>query len=273
MRRLNVQFSQIEECIRTALFAVDSLPRNPPLARGEVLLLQLVKSDAERLGKLDRRIEFALVFDNVRRDLTGNESRAHWPKAGKTWKYILQCSETLPAIPFSLERLALSRDYAGQTNAQYIDPKDEALIRPYLKGGLVAESLTALAGVVPLLRAIKNYDIVARLSPRRVIAVREHSRRTADPWLTDALKSLYDHKCQVCTNDFRPRYGVAYADTRFLAQPSSPEDVVSKNLVVVCPNHRAIIGAAGAEFDASSLAFVYPNGLSEKLLLRDHLLD
>jgi hypothetical protein len=273
VRRLNVQFTQIEECIRTALFAVDSLPRNPPLERGEILLLQLVKQDAERLGKLDQRIEFALVFDKVRPDPTGSESRAHWPNAGKTWKYILECSETRPTIPFSLERLRLSRDYGGQTNAQYIEQPDAAVIAPYLKGGTKAESLTAFAGVIPLLRAIKNYDTIARLSPPRVITVREHDRRLADPWLSDALKSLYDHKCQVCIHDFKPRYGVPYADTRFLVPPQGPEHLVSKNLVVVCPNHRAIIGATSAKFNESAMAFTYPNGLVEKLLLRDHLLE
>src|SRR5688500_16297774 len=108
MRRLNVQFSQIEECIRTSLFAVDSLPATPPLAKGELLLLQLVKDDARRLGKLERRIEFALVFDRAAPDLTGAISREHWPNAGKTWKYILYCSETEPTIPFSLEALGLS---------------------------------------------------------------------------------------------------------------------------------------------------------------------
>ena len=194
MRRLNVQFSQIEECIRTALFAVDALPRNPPLEHGEVLLLQLVKQDAERLGKLDRRVEFALIFDRARPDPTGSESRAHWPNAGKSWKYILACSGTIPTIPFSLERLALSRDYGGQTNAQFIEPRDAAVIQPYLKGGTRAELLAGVAGVIPLLRAIKNYDTIARLSPARVTRVREHDRRLADPWLTDALKSLYDHK-------------------------------------------------------------------------------
>ena len=272
MRRLNVRFAQIEECIRTALFAVDSLPRNPPLERGEILLLQLVKEDAERLGKVNRRVEFALVFDRVRADPTGSESRAHWPNAGKTWKYILECSETVPTIPFSLERLSLSKNYGGQTNAQFIESTDAAIIGPYLKGGTKAEVLTAFAGVIPLLRAIKNYDTIARLSPPRVASVREHDRRVADPWLSDALKSLYDHKCQVCVHDFKPRYGVPYADTRFLARPGGPEQLVSNNLVVVCPNHRAIIGAANAKFDESAMAFTYPNGLVEKLLLRDHLL-
>jgi hypothetical protein len=273
MRRLYVQFSQIEECIRTALFAVDAVPRNPPLQRGETLLLQLVKQDAERLGRLGRRIEFALVFDSVRPDPTGAESRAHWPNAGKTWKYILVCSETIPTIPFSLEKLPLSRQYGGQTNAQHIDPLDEAIIEPYLKGGTQPEELAKFAGVMPTLHAIRNYDTITRLSPPRVARVREHERRLTDPWLTDALKSLYDHKCQICVHDFKPRYGLPYADTRFLTKPETTEDLVSKNLIVVCPNHRAIIGATSAKFDTAILAFRYPNGLVEKVLLRDHLLD
>ena len=77
----------------------------------------------------------------------------------------------------------------------------------------------------------------------------------------------------MCTNDFKPRYGVPYADTRFLTATDGPGQLTSKNIVVVCPNHRAIIGAAAAEFDQSSMAFTYPNGLVERLLLRDHLLE
>ncbi len=105
MRRLNVQFSQIEECIRTSLFAVEGLPRNPPLKPGEELLLQLVKEDAKGLGKLGSRVEFALLFERAIDDPTGELSRTHWPNAGKTWRYILHCSETVPTIPFSLENL------------------------------------------------------------------------------------------------------------------------------------------------------------------------
>src|SRR5207302_6115184 len=122
MRRLNVQFTQIEECIRTALFAVDALPKNPPLQVGEELLLQLVKTDAAHLGKLDARVEFALIFDHAEEDLTGAVSRHHWPAASKTWKYILHCAHTIPTVPFSLENLALSRDYGAQTQAIHIAP-------------------------------------------------------------------------------------------------------------------------------------------------------
>ena len=271
MRRLNVRFSQIEECIRTSLFAITSLPRTEPLRRGEFLLLQLTKDDAARMGKLDRRIEYALVFDHVVEDPGGSLSREHWPDAGKEWKYILKCSETISAIPFSLERLGLSRDYSGMSNPCLIEPQDEPRILPYLKGHAHPAELPKLASVNDLLAGFRNYDTVVSLSPVRSTPVREHERRLRDPWLGEALKALYEHRCQICLHDFKPRYGVPYADTRFLKALDRGGTPISRNVVVLCPNHDAIIGAADPVFDANPLAFTFPNGLVEKLTLRDHL--
>ena len=112
MQRLNVRSTQIRECIEKSMFAVD---REPRFVSGEILLLQLVKSEARDLGKLVSRIEFALVYDHYERDHAGEISRHHWPQANKIWKYILFCSKTIPTVPFSLENLSLSRNYAGQT--------------------------------------------------------------------------------------------------------------------------------------------------------------
>lgn len=271
MRRLNVQFAQIEECIRTSLFAVPGLPRNPPLQEGEELLLQLVLSDARAMGKEDSRIEFALVFERVEEDRDGSISRRHWPDAGKTWRWILHCSRTIPTVPFSLENLGLSRDYSGQANAVYIDPGDEARIRPYLKGGTPAPDLLEMASAEELLRTIRNYDRVLQLEPVRTSRVREHERRTPDPWLFDALKRFYHHRCQVCVHDFEPRYGVPYADSIVLSRDTA-RPPVSPDVIVLCPNHRAIIGATEAAFDRRELAFTYPNGLVERVTLREHLL-
>jgi len=273
MRRLNVQFSQIEECIRTSLFAVDMLPANPPLARGEELLLQLVKADATARGELGRRIQFALIFDKAVSDSTGAISREHWPNAGKTWKYILYCSETVPCIPFSLESLALSRDYSGQANPIYIEPQDGARIRPFLKGGTNPGDLLEISSVDELLTTIRNYDRVLRFEPQRTRQVREHERRLQDPWLGDALKLVYDHRCQICLNDFRPRFGLPYADTRFIVSPDQGGELTSRNTLVLCPNHNGIIGASGAEYLPRLMAYRFPNGLVEKLTLRDHLLS
>lgn len=273
MRRLNVRFTQIEECIRTSLFAVDVLPRHPPLSSGEEMLLQLVLQDARQLGKEHARVEFALIFQEARPDPTGEISRQHWPNAGKTWAWILYCSETLPTVPFSLEDLPLSRDYGGQMNPQYIEAGDEALIRSRIGGGIALSSQAEIRGAAGLLTAIRNFDRVYRLAPHRQTVVTEHRRRIADSWLGDALKAYYEHRCQICLHDFVPRYGVPCADTRLLTPPERGGEPVSSNTVVVCPNHNAIIAAARPEFDRSILGFRFPNGLREDLKLRDHLLS
>jgi hypothetical protein len=273
MRRLNVRFSQIEECIRTSMFAVDMLPKNPPLERGEPLLLQLVLEDAKVQGLLNKRIQFALIFDRAQRDTTGAISREHWPSAGKTWNYILFCSETVTCVPFTLDQLKLSRNYGGQTNPVYIQPQDEARIRPYLQGGSPPGRLFELTSVEGLLSAIRNHDRIVTLEPQAREEVHEHARHRNDPWLGNALKELYDHHCQICLNDFKPRYGIPYADTLFLRSLDQGGLPVSRNLIVICPNHRAIIGAAHANYRPRDMAFHYPNGLVEKVRLRDHLFN
>lgn len=272
MRRLNVRFTQIEECIEKALFAVDALPRNPPLAPGELLLLQLIKQDAAELGKLDSRVEFALVFDHADSDPTGHRSREHWPNAGKTWRYILVCRDAVPAIPFSLGQLELSQSYGGQSQCVHINPDDAEVIRRYFSIEAAAMSLPELAGPRQMLQAIRNYDVVVRLTPPRVAEVRTHKRRITDSWLSDALKMHYHHRCQVCVHDFAPRYGVPYADTRFIRPVAEGGEPLSTNTLVVCPNHNAILDAAKARFDEERMQYTYPNGLREPLLLRDHLM-
>lgn len=270
--RANVRQSQIDECIRLSLFAVDTLPKHPPLGTGDLLLLQLVKADAVPLGLERKRIQFALVFDSAIPDPTGELSRKHWPNAGKTWEWILDCSDTIPTIPFSLESLSLSKDYGGQTNPMYIAPSDQGKIQPYLKGGVAFSQLAEIANAHELLTAIRNFDRVVRLSAPRTTRVSEHERRLRDPWLGNALKVLYDHRCQICTHDFKPRYDVAYADTHLIKAIEEGGEPISSNVLVLCPNHNAIIGAARAGFDHDRLAFFYANGLTERLLLRDHLL-
>lgn len=125
----------------------------------------------------------------------------------------------------------------------HIAPVDERRIGPYLKGGIPPSELWSVASVDDLLTAIRNYDRVFRLSPRRYTAVREHGKPLPDPWLPDALKRLYNHRCQICVHDFEPRYGVPYADTR-LVEAKAKAAPVSTDLVVLCPNHTAIVGVA-----------------------------
>jgi hypothetical protein len=131
MFRLNVAAQQLEECVKQGMFA---LPNRPQINVGEILLLQLKKSDWQLQGAKSGRIQHALVFQRVEHDAKGSISKKHWPNAGKTWQWILYASSVLDVEPFSLEDLPLKRDshYQAQANPVRIDSEDEAVILPYI---------------------------------------------------------------------------------------------------------------------------------------------
>jgi hypothetical protein len=268
LQRLNVRQSQIRECIEKSLFAVDVQPRFPT---GEILLLQLVKQEAIPTGKLHSRIEFALVYEHYEIDHTGEISRLHWPVAGKTWKYILFCSNTIATVPFSLEDLSLSTEYGGQTNPRQISPEDEVLIQPYLWGQLSGYRLRDEFGPSRIRETIANYDVVAQRQAPRKIVVPAHEDFYRDPVLAESLKATYDHRCQACGMDFRVKYDQPFAETHHVQALSAGGLDVGKNILVVCPNHHRIIHKTTPIFDRRRLLYKYPNGLEERLILCEHL--
>lgn len=280
MRRLNVQSTQIDECIQKHMFAISVPPHNPELQPGELLLLQLVKHEAVRLGKVHSRIDFALVFNRIERDYDGTISRSHWPKAERTWPWIVFCSDTIPTIPFSLEDLKLSMEYGGQTNPRYIQPRDEQLIMPYIQGSLAqvpklslqlvpASRIAQKFGKQPTLSAIYNHDRIAILHPvpKKLVSREEFER---NQYLADSLKSYYESRCQVCDQDFLLEYGVPFSETHHIQYLARGGPDVSGNIVVLCPNHHRIIHATNARFNRQNLAYEYPNGLCEPLIRTDH---
>ena len=267
MQRLNVKQTQIRECIEKSLFAVNQTPH---FQKGDVLLLQLVKTDAFKLDKLNARIEFALVYDHYEYDHAGEISRLHWPQAGKTWKYILVCSDTIPTVPFSLENLLLARDYAGLTNPMAINREDEAVIFPYVWGKLTGYELRDTFGPSLVKETLGNYDVITHPKKQKKIIVPEHEEYYRDPFLAESLKALYDHRCQVCRENFRMKYDEPFAETHHIYPLSNGGLDISKNIIVTCPNHHRIIHKTNAEFDHARLLYKYPNGLEERLLLADH---
>jgi hypothetical protein len=131
MFRLNVAAEQIEECVNKGMYAISYMPH---INVGEILLLQLKKSDWRLQGATGGRIQHALVFQRCEHDREGKISKEHWPNAGKVWPWILYASAALDVTPFSLEDLPLAREshYQAQSNPVQIDPEDEAIIIPYI---------------------------------------------------------------------------------------------------------------------------------------------
>ncbi|MCC6703374.1 MAG: HNH endonuclease [Thermomicrobiales bacterium] len=234
-----------------------------------------------RLGLLDARINYAIVFDEIERDYDGTLSQHYWPNEGRKWDWIVRGSASVPTIPFSLEQLRLSRDYGGQDNPRYIDSVDEQMILPHVLWALASKPnpqlqrtptrmIAEIFGKERALGAIFNHDRLELLDPRpphQVIT----TRYERNPMLGESLKSYYSHRCQVCGHEFRDMFDLDYAEAHHIHRLGDGGPDVSSNIVVLCPNHHRIIHASNARFDADSLAFEYPNGLHESLILPDHL--
>lgn len=265
------------------MFAISFRPQNPELQPGELLLLQLVKQEARRLDKLRSRVDFALVFDHLERDHDGSISRLHWPQEGRTWPWIIYASATVPTIPFSLEGLPLSNTYEGQDNARFIDPADEQQILPLIQWGFAerprpelqlvpADGLAERFGRLETLSAIYNHDRILQLREEPGSYFVNAERFQRNPLLADGLKSYYEYKCQICGQDFRPRYDVSVADTHHIQYLGEGGRDLSTNIIVLCPNHHRVIHATDAHFDRESVSYHYPDGLKERLILPDHLI-
>jgi hypothetical protein len=268
VQRLNVRQSQIRECIEKALFAVD---RPPTFQAGEILLLQLVKEEARNLGKLNSRIEFALIYDHYEIDRTGEISRRHWPLAGKTWRYILFCLRTIPVIPFSLENLSLSADYRGQTNPLKIRQEDEIRISTYVWGKMTGYEMRDSFGPGLMRETLANYDVIQEKQVPKKVIIPEHEEYYRDATLAESLKSVYDHRCQVCGMNFRIKYHEPFSETHHIQPLSEGGLDLSRNIIVTCPNHHRIIHKTNPMFDSAKLLYKYPNGYEERLVLADHL--
>ena len=283
--RLNVKETQLASCIHHKKFAIAGKPRNPEINKGDYLLLQLVSADAHKLGKSNARIEYALIFDHYEYDYDGNISRNFWPNAEKTWPWILHCSDIIITVPFSLEHLQLSRDYASRTNPMHIRTEDQNEVAPYvLRYGKVTEIGIRVHDALEKELTQRNYKLWALLqnndrivedSPDQIswITVSVHKEIKRNHELPFILKELYKFRCQICGWDFNRDYGRPYSETHHVIWLSRGGVDHSNNLIVVCPNHHRIIHETQPEFDRNKLSFIYPNGLSEGLRFTDHLKD
>jgi 5-methylcytosine-specific restriction enzyme A len=87
--------------------------------------------------------------------------------------------------------------------------------------------------------------------------------------LVDALRALYDGRCQICAWDPPIIYGAGLCEVhhvRWLCRGGGDE---LSNLVLLCPNHHRAIHRCDAPFDFGDLSFNF-GSVREPLRLLDH---
>jgi 5-methylcytosine-specific restriction enzyme A len=95
--------------------------------------------------------------------------------------------------------------------------------------------------------------------------------RRLDRSIGEDLKSLYDHRCQICGENFGKPYEQRTVEVHHILQFVRSMNNDYDNLMVVCPNHHTVIHKASPDFDRQSLTLSYPNGYHESLILDRHL--
>lgn len=95
--------------------------------------------------------------------------------------------------------------------------------------------------------------------------------RKLDHSICDNLKLLYDFRCQITGKNFGEKYNSEVAEAHHIDYFTKSLNNNSDNIIVVSPNYHRLIHKTNPEFDRNKLAFIFPNGLIEKLKINIHL--
>lgn len=87
----------------------------------------------------------------------------------------------------------------------------------------------------------------------------------------DGLKLLYKYRCQICGQKIGANYGSTLIHAHHIDYFVKSMNNDAANVLIVCPNHHAVIHDRNPEFDRKQLMYHYPNGYSEGLSINLHL--
>ena len=95
--------------------------------------------------------------------------------------------------------------------------------------------------------------------------------RQLDRSIGDSLKHLYDYHCQMAGDKIGEPYGAMVVEAHHIIPFTESMNNDTSNIIILSPNYHRIIHKAKPQFNREQLAFVYPNGLMEKVKLNKHL--
>lgn len=98
-----------------------------------------------------------------------------------------------------------------------------------------------------------------------------HKIRKLDRSIAESLKYLYDFRCQMTGERIGDKQNGLCVEAHHIIPFTESLNNDYSNIIILSPNYHRIIHKAKPEFDSKNLAFVYPNGLVEKIKLNKHL--
>lgn len=111
------------------------------------------------------------------------------------------------------------------------------------------------------------------VDPNASIDIRERivKIRRIDRSICDNLKHLYDYRCQITGEYVGTEYGGHVIEAHHIDYFVKSQNNDASNIIILSPDFHRIIHKFKPEFDRKLLAFVFPNGVKEKVKLNKHL--
>lgn len=95
--------------------------------------------------------------------------------------------------------------------------------------------------------------------------------RKLDRSIGDTLKKLYDYRCQMTGERTGENYLALVVEAHHIAPFTESMNNDTSNIIILSPSYHRIIHKVKPEWLQNELAFKYPNGLKEKVMLNKHL--
>ena len=95
--------------------------------------------------------------------------------------------------------------------------------------------------------------------------------RQLDRSIGDSLKHLYDYRCQMTGDKIGESYGTMVVEAHHIIPFTESMNNDTSNIIILSPNYHRIIHKAKPQFNREQLAFIFPNGLTDKVKLNKHL--
>ena len=106
----------------------------------------------------------------------------------------------------------------------------------------------------------------------RIVEVNRVQRvRMLNRSIAESLKVLYDYRCQITGEKVGDRYNCHVIEAHHIKYFTQSLNNDASNIIILNPSFHRIINQASPRFDCEQLAFVFPNGVVEKVKINKHL--
>ena len=150
----------------------------------------------------------------------------------------------------------------------YAVPGETSLLLDPVVAGDISQEMDQLTDMPELMiEELLSVDETAGIKEK----VRITKIRRMNHAIGDTLKSLYGYRCQICGAYIGEAYGSQVIHAHHIDYFSHSLNNDATNIMIVCPNHHAIIHDKNPEFNSKEKTYRYPNGYVEGLALNKHL--